>query len=212
MIAALALIPVAYLVGTFPTAHLVAKSRGIDITKEGSGNPGASNVRRLLGRGPAAIVFAGDIAKGAVPAAAGLVLWDHAGAYVLGTSAVLGHVYPATRRFRGGRGVATAAGLIGVVYPLVSLALLVVFVVVLRATHKASVGSITIALLLPVLVWLTDGEIWELAATGAISVLVVARHSANLRRLIHGEELRLDLEDPQRSNASREAPRRAASE
>lgn len=194
MAAALALVPVAYLVGTFPTAQLVARARGHDITREGSGNPGASNVYRVLGRGPGAVVFAGDIAKGALPALAGLVLWGHAGAYALGVAAVLGHVYPATRRFRGGRGVATAGGMAFVLYPLVSLGLLVVFGVVSRWTHRASVASITISVALPPLVWATGEDGWEVAVVAGLATLVLARHSANLRRLVHGEELRLDLE------------------
>lgn len=195
MVAALALLPLAYLAGTFPTAHLVARARGHDITTEGSGNPGASNVYRVLGRGPAALVFLGDIAKGSLPALAGLLLWGHAGAYVLGIAAVLGHVYPATRRFKGGRGVATAAGMAFVVYPLVSLGLMVVFFLVSWLTHKASLGSIVIALALPPLVWATGEDLWEVAVLGGVSLLLLARHSANLRRLVHREELRLDLEE-----------------
>lgn len=205
MVAALALLPIAYLAGTFPTAHLVARARGVDITEEGSGNPGASNVYRLLGRGPAALVFLGDVGKGALPAGAGLLVADHAGAYLLGVAAVIGHVYPATRRFRGGRGVATAGGMAIVIYPLVCLGLLVVFFVVTRLTHKASLGSIVISIGLPLLVWATGAaeDDWEVAALAAVSLLVIARHSANLRRLVHGEELRLDLEQGHRRDDER---------
>lgn len=196
MVAALALIPVAYLVGTFPTAHLVARAHGYDVTKEGSGNPGASNIYRLLGRGPGAIVFVGDILKGALPALAGLLLADHPGAYVLGVAAVIGHVYPATRRFKGGRGVATAAGMAIVVFPLISLGLALAFFAITAVTHKASVGSMVIVVALPILVGMTGAyeEAWEVWALAAVALLIVARHSANLRRLVHGEELRLDLE------------------
>lgn len=194
MAVALALLPLAYLAGTFPTAHLVARAHGHDVTKEGSGNPGASNVYRLLGRGPAAMVFAGDMVKGALPALGGLLLWGHAGAYTLGVAAVLGHIYPATRRFKGGRGVATAGGMAFVLYPLVSGGLLVVFLLMSTLTHRASVGSIAIAVALPPLVWATGEEAWEVGVVTGLSLLVLARHSANLRRLVHGEELRLDLE------------------
>lgn len=191
MAAALALLPVAYFIGTFPTAHLVARARGHDVTREGSGNPGASNVYRILGAGPAAIVFAGDILKGAVPAAGGLFLWGHAGAYVLAAAAVLGHVYPVQRRFKGGRGVATAAGMALVVYPLVTAVLLVVFFVLWRTVRTPSVASIAVAVGLPVGVWVTGQAGWEIGAVGALSALVIARHSANVRRLVHGEELRI---------------------
>lgn len=197
MVAALALLPLAYLAGTFPTAQMVARARGHDVTKEGSGNPGASNVYRLLGRGPAAVVFIGDVAKGALPALAGLLLWDHPGAYVLGVAAVLGHVYPATRRFRGGRGVATAAGMAIVLYPLVTLGLVIFFFAVSTLTHRASVASLLVTIALPPLVWATGEDLWEVGVLSGLAILVLARHSANVRRLIHGEELRLDLEDDQ---------------
>lgn len=194
MVAALLLIPVAYLLGTFPTAQMVGRAHGVDVTQAGSGNPGASNVYRLVGRGPAAIVFVGDILKGAVPTLAGVLLWDHAGGYALGAAAVVGHIYPATRRFKGGRGVATAAGMAAVLYPLVTLGLVVVFFVISSLTHRASVASVTVAVALPLLAWVTGEDGWEVAALGALAMLVFARHSANLRRLVHGEELRLDLE------------------
>lgn len=200
MAVALALIPLAYLAGTFPTAQLVARARGRDVTVEGSGNPGASNVYRLLGAGPAALVFAGDIAKGALPALAGLLAWGHAGGYLLGTAAVVGHVYPATRRFRGGRGVATAGGMAFVVYPLISLGLLVVFLVLSRLFRTASVASLAVAVALPLLVWLTGQAGWEIGAVGALAALVVVRHSSNLRRLLGGAELRLD---PRRGDRGR---------
>lgn len=201
MAAALALLPVAYLAGTFPTAHLVTRARGYDITSVGSGNPGASNVYRVLGRGPATIVFVGDILKGTLPALAGILLWDQAGGYVLGAAAVLGHVYPVQRRFKGGRGVATAGGMAFALYPLVSLALLGLFFVVSGLTRRASMGSLVVAVALPVGVAVTGEAGWEVAAVSALAVLVIARHSANLRRLIHGEELRVDREDGTRPEA-----------
>lgn len=196
MALAFALIPVAYLVGMFPTAHLVARAGGHDVLREGSGNPGASNVYRLMGKGPAALVFVGDVGKGTLPALLGLGLWGHAGGYLLGIAAVLGHVYPATRDFNGGRGVATAGGMAFALYPVVSFVLLIVFFGVSMTTHRASLASITIAVLLPVGVWLMGRPGGEIGVAVAVAVLVLGRHSANLRRLLHGEELRLDAERP----------------
>src|SRR6516165_7036744 len=118
MPAVLALLPVAYLLGTFPSAALVARAGGHDILREGSGNPGASNTFRLLGWKAGLLVLALDLGKGAAAAGAGLALDGHRGAFILGVVAVVGHVYPITRRFRGGRGVATAAGVMAVVFPL----------------------------------------------------------------------------------------------
>ena len=115
----LALIPLAYLLGTFPSAGIVAKAKGHDVTREGSGNPGASNTFRLLGWKAGLLVLILDIGKGSLAAGVGLAIDNHRGAYILGVAAVLGHVLPITRRFKGGRGVATAAGVLAVVFPLV---------------------------------------------------------------------------------------------
>ena len=139
MVVALCLLPVAYLVGTFPSASLVARSRGIDILTAGSGNPGASNITRLLGWKLGLVVLLADIGKGALAAGVGLALDGHRGAYLLGVAAVLGHVFPITRRFKGGRGVATAAGALVVVFPLVILGLGVVWIIIARGLHKASI-------------------------------------------------------------------------
>ena len=117
------LLPLAYLLGSFPTAALVARATGHNVLTEGSGNPGASNVYRLAGWKAGLIVFVVDFAKGAVPSAVGLVLDGHRGAYLLGVAAVLGHVLPITCRFRGGRGVATAGGVLAVIFPLIALGL-----------------------------------------------------------------------------------------
>lgn len=193
MALSLALVPLAYLAGTFPTAHLVARAGGHDITREGSGNPGASNVYRLLGRGPATLVFGGDLLKGVIPSLVGLLAWGHAGAYVLGVAAVLGHVFPVMRRFHGGRGVATAGGMAFVLYPLVAAALLVVFLVLaFGVVRRASLASLAVAVLLPVGVGATGEAVWEIGLVAALSLLVIARHAPNLRRLVRGQELRLD--------------------
>jgi glycerol-3-phosphate acyltransferase PlsY len=103
-------------------------------------------------------------------------------------AAVAGHVLPLTRRLRGGKGVATAAGGAAVLHPLIALALGVVFVVVARATRRASLGSLVIAVLLPVGVAVTGRPGWEVGAAAALGALVLVRHAANLRRLFEGTE------------------------
>ena len=104
------LIPIAYLVGTFPSAMWVARANGVDIRQVGSGNPGASNVTRVLGWKRGIWVFVLDAAKGAVAAGAGLLIDGRAAGYVLGAAAIVGHVFPVWTKFRGGKGVATGAG------------------------------------------------------------------------------------------------------
>src|SRR3954465_2639001 len=104
------LLALSYLLGTFPTALIVARLTGHDPTQEGSGNPGASNVYRLAGARAGAAVFLGDAVKGAAATAIGRAVGGPPLAMACGVSAVLGHVFPLFRGFRGGRGVATAAG------------------------------------------------------------------------------------------------------
>jgi acyl phosphate:glycerol-3-phosphate acyltransferase len=177
-----------YLLGTFPTAALVGRVTGHDPTAEGSGNPGATNVYRTSGRGAGAAVLAIDLAKGALAAAVGLLVGDHTLGVVTGTAGVAGHIFPVQRRFRGGKGVATAAGMTLVTFPLLSLVLGVVFAAVLAVTRRASVGSLVLALVLPVGVALGGADGLEVLVTAGVSVAVIARHHDNIRRLIRREE------------------------
>jgi glycerol-3-phosphate acyltransferase PlsY len=188
MVAVLLLLPVAYLLGTFPAARLVARATGHDIDQEGSGNPGASNVYRLAGWKAGLVVLLADIAKGSIAAAVGLVLAGHAGAYLLGVAAVIGHVLPVTQRFRGGRGVATAGGVLLVLFPLIGLGLAVVWFLIARVLKKASVASIVLTIAFPVLVAVTGGEWLDIVVTSVLALIILARHASNLRRLLKGEE------------------------
>jgi glycerol-3-phosphate acyltransferase PlsY len=188
VVVALALIPVAYLLGTFPSAVLVARAGGHDVLREGSGNPGASNVARIMGWKAGLLVMLADFAKGALAAGAGLALDGHAGAYLLGIAAVLGHMLPVTRRFKGGKGVATGGGVLVVVFPLIVGALLAVWILVARVLKRASIASLLIAVAFPVAVWLTGGSTLDIAMTSTLAVVVILRHASNLRRLVRGEE------------------------
>jgi glycerol-3-phosphate acyltransferase PlsY len=189
MLAVAVLVPFAWLLGTFPSAALVAKAHGRDITREGSGNPGASNTLRVLGWRAGLLVLLIDIAKGAGAAAVGLAVGGRAGAVVLGVAAVLGHSFPLYRK--GGKGIATAGGALLVLYPLIALPLAVVWFVVARVLHKASLASLLCAVVFPIAVWAFGYALWEVAATAAIAVFVIARHRANIRRLLHRQELGL---------------------
>ena len=182
------LIP-AYLLGTFPSAVLVARSKGVDITTVGSGNPGASNVARTLGTAWGVAVFVLDGLKGAIPAVVGVLLESRSAAYALVAAAIVGHMYPITRRFQGGKGVATLGGAMLVLHPLTSLVLLVVWYLVRRISHTASVASLVIAVALPVGVGIERARAWEVLATIGLSLLVMVRHVENIRRLVAGREL-----------------------
>ena len=188
MLAEALVVALGYVLGTFPTAKLVGRVTGHDPTAEGSGNPGATNVYRTSGRAAGAAVLAVDVAKGALAATVGLLVGDHLLGVLAGAAAVLGHVAPVGRRFRGGKGVATGAGMSAVAFPLVSLALGVVFVVVVALTRRASVGSLVLALLLPIGVALGGYDGVEVLVTAGVALVVIARHHDNIRRLIRREE------------------------
>lgn len=195
MVIVACLLPVAYLVGTFPSAGLVARTRGHDVQREGSGNPGASNVFRLLGWKAGLVVLLLDIGKGAGAAGVGAAIDGHRGAFILGVAAVVGHVFPVTRRFKGGRGVATAAGVMAVIFPLEIAVLGVVWFGIARGLRKASVASIVCSIAFPVIVAARDGSALDLAVTSGLAALIVARHLANVGRLVRGEEHGLGDED-----------------
>ncbi|TMK86774.1 MAG: hypothetical protein E6G57_11795, partial [Actinobacteria bacterium] len=178
------LVALSYLLGTFPTALIVARLAGHDPTREGSGNPGASNVYRLAGTKAAA--------KGAAASAIGKAAAGPPLALACGLAAVLGHVFPVFRNFRGGRGVATAAGTVAVLEPLVAAPFVAVWVLVARLTGKASVASLVVIGATPVVVFALDRPAWEKLGMGALAAVVVARHAGNLVRLASGDEPGLD--------------------
>ncbi|MBV8162402.1 MAG: glycerol-3-phosphate acyltransferase [Acidimicrobiia bacterium] len=182
------LLALSYVLGTFPTALIVARLAGHDPTREGSGNPGASNVYRLAGAKAGLAVFLGDAAKGASAAGMGRAAGGPPLALACGVAAVLGHVFPVFRAFRGGRGVATAAGTVAVVEPLVAVPFVAVWLLVARVTGKASAASLVVIGATPVAVVALDRPGWEKAGLTGLAALVVARHAGNLVRLARGDE------------------------
>ena len=182
---------VAYALGTFPSAPLVARANGIDITQVGSGNPGASNIARALGWRKGIWVFVLDAAKGAIAAGLGLIVDGRPLAYVLAGAAIIGHVFPIGRGFRGGKGVATGGGAFAVLSPIVFPALIVIWLIVSRLTRMAALASILAVAALPVGVALMGREPWEVPATIALCLLVMIRHLGNIKRIITRRENRL---------------------
>src|SRR6478735_5477500 len=165
-----ALVPLAWLLGTFPSAVLVARAHGRDITAEGSGNPGASNVSRLLGWKAGLLVLALDFAKGAIAAGVGMAVAGRGAAFILGVAAVVGHTLPLYRK--GGKGVATAGGALVVLYPAIVVGLGIVWFVIARVLKKASLGSLVCSILFPLAVLGMGYDLWEAAAVAALAVLV----------------------------------------
>jgi glycerol-3-phosphate acyltransferase PlsY len=199
--AAAAAIIGSYLLGSIPAAYIAGKSRGVDLRKHGSGNLGATNVIRVLGTKIGIAVFVFDMAKGALPVflfprwipAAEMPTQDPVVfGIICGVAAIVGHVRPIYLRFgKGGKGVATAAGVFLALAPLQTLLTLLIFAAVLLTSGYVSLGSLTSAVALPILLGTTVGVRSPLFAISIIvAVFVFWTHRANIKRLRAGEEHR----------------------
>jgi glycerol-3-phosphate acyltransferase PlsY len=179
-----------YLLGSIPFGLVLTRLGGAgDIRDVGSGNIGATNVLRTGRKGLALATLAFDIAKGLLPAWLGHRLLGPDIAVLAGLGAVLGHCFPVWLSFRGGKGVATAAGVMLGLTPLVVLPALVAFVAVFAATRIVSVASLIAALVAPAAAWwLGHAQAAELYLVFA--VIVWLKHAGNIRRLLRGEESR----------------------
>ncbi len=188
------LIFVSYVLGTFPSATLIARANGIDISTFGSGNPGASNVTRALGWRKGIWVYVLDALKAALATGLGLGLgFDWAGtgrqlAYVCAVAAVLGHMFPAFRKFKGGKGVACGSGVVIVLQPLLGILCPAIWWIISKVTGKAAVGSMVTVASVPVGLALLGRPAWEFAAMAGLCALILVKHWRNFGRLIRREE------------------------
>jgi len=184
---------VAYLVGSIPFAVIVSRAMGLpDPRSFGSGNPGATNVLRSGSKAAAVLTLAGDALKGwvAVWAAIRLGLAQEVVA-VVALAVFLGHLFPVWLRFKGGKGVATAAGVLFALDWRVGLAVLVVWLTIVVVSRYSSLGALTASLFAPAALYWLHGTGPLLLATCAMCALLVWRHEANIRKLLRGEESRL---------------------
>jgi glycerol-3-phosphate acyltransferase PlsY len=185
---------VGYLAGSVPFAYLLARRAGIDVRSAGSGNVGAANVLRTTGTGRAIAVMTLDVGKGALAVAiASLTNSGATWTALAAAAAVVGHVYPVRLRFRGGKGVAVAAGVFAVLTPLATAAATVLFLVIVWTTRYVSLGSIAATLALPPAAWLTGEPAAVVVVAAATGVLILFRHRGNIRRLFAGTERRMGL-------------------
>jgi glycerol-3-phosphate acyltransferase PlsY len=184
---------VAYLLGSIPFAFLAGRANGVDLRTVGSGNLGAANVFRNLGRPWGVAVMAADIGKGVVAVVIARLITDDPWPAIAAGAAMAGHVFPVWLRFKGGKGVAVGGGaMIGLV-PLAALILLGIWLVVLLVTRYSSLASITAAVAATPLT-IAMGYPWSsvaFAAAGAVAVLVL--HRGNIARLLRREESRIQL-------------------
>jgi glycerol-3-phosphate acyltransferase PlsY len=185
---------IAYLLGCIPTGWIIVRLlRGVDVRAEGSGNIGATNVLRTTGRAAGLATLTVDVAKGALAVlAASFVAAGHPAApAVAALAVVVGHAFPVTLGFRGGKGVSSAVGSALALAPLEAAGALAVLAAVVAAGRRVSAGSLAFAAILPLFVLIREGP-WPrfpfLLASGA---LIVVRHRGNIGRLLAGTESRL---------------------
>ena len=188
----------AYLLGSVPTGFLTGKARGVDIRKVGSGNIGATNVFRALGKPAGVFVLVIDGLKG-YAACAWLVdvVLRHSTAdetalrIVAGLAAVLGHNYTCWLRFRGGKGIATSAGVLAALVPGALIIILSIWVVIFAASRYVSLASICASFALPFATWITKDNLTLVLVTAGMAILAIYKHRSNIRRLLHGTEHRV---------------------
>ena len=184
---------IAYLLGSIPFAFLAGKARGIDLRTVGSGNLGAANVFRNLGRSWGIAVMAADIGKGVLAVVIAKAITDDPWPAIAAGAAMAGHVFPVWLRFKGGKGVAVGGGaLIGLV-PVAAAISLAIWLVVLLATRYSSLASITAAIAAPILTIALDEPWSSVIFTLLASIAVLVLHRGNIARLLRHEESRITL-------------------
>ena len=203
------LILFAYLMGSIPTGVVLAKVYGVkDITKEGSGNIGATNVGRVVGKKAGIITLIGDALKGAVPILAvmtisGKVEWLISAAAL---AAFIGHIYPVFNGFKGGKGVATALGIFLTISPLSALAAALAFILLVALFRYVSLGSIVAAGLMPAFVGIFSCSTFYISLSAIIGGIVIYRHKDNILRLLKGQENSLGKKKKDEAKKETEKP------
>lgn len=195
-----------YLLGSIPAGYLAGKTRGIDIRCQGSGNIGATNVFRVLGKKAGFAVLGADAFKGFAAAWWAPLLaaqfFPVAGAHreglalAAGAASILGHNFPCWLRFKGGKGIATSGGVVLAWAPLACLTALALWGLVFVVSRYVSLASIAAALILPGAVWFWNGSGTMTAVMAALSLLAICKHKENVRRLLNGTENRFVRRKP----------------
>lgn len=185
-------IAICYFIGSIPFSFIFSRVLGgVDIRTKGSHNVGATNVLRSLGWQVALAALLGDLSKGLISAWLGLSQGGEILAVLCCSAAVAGHCWPVFLRFRGGKGVATAAGVVLFLMPKVIIPLLLVFIIIVLFSRYVSLGSISVAALLPVAA-IIMGEPWTYVGMSVIiAIIVIARHHRNITKLRNGTEAKI---------------------
>ena len=187
-----ALVALSYLLGSVPTGYILGWLSGIDVRTLGSGNVGATNVARVVGRGQGLLTLTADAAKGWLPIFAAQQLGVSLPMTLLaGAAAFLGHLYPVFLGFKGGKGVATAFGVFLALAPLATLCMIGVFAVSILACRIVSLSSLAAAVSAPPILWLLGFSPMVIVLGVGIAVMIILRHRGNIGRVLAGTEPRL---------------------
>ena len=185
------LIVIGYLLGSVPVGFILGLRSGIDVRETGSGNVGATNVARVVGKRQGILTLIADTAKGFVPVILAMQFGASLATIILvGTAAFIGHVYPIFLRFKGGKGVATALGVFLAVAPVATLVLIALFAVTVLTSRIVSLSSILAALAAPIIFWLFHYPPLVVGMAAFIALAITWRHQSNIRRLRNGSEPR----------------------
>jgi len=185
-------IALSYIIGSISTAYIVVKAvKGIDIRTVGSGNAGATNVKRVLGTGPAIIVLALDIVKGVLAVNIGRWAGGEVASLACGVAVVVGHNWPLFFGLKGGKGSATSLGVILTVSPMVTILVLVIGVGTIAVTKYVSLGSIIVAPIYVIAMAITYQTVRHTIFALILAIMVLYRHRENIVRLLEGRESKL---------------------
>ena len=184
---------ISYLLGSINSSILVGKLwRNVDIRQHGSGNAGATNTLRTLGKSAAAVVLVGDVLKGIISVIIGTMLSGEIGALVAGFACVLGHNFPIYFGFKGGKGILTSAAVAFMIDWKIGFILLIMAILVIAITRYVSLGSIIGVGFYPIFVWIRNPEqVVYIIFAFCIAILAIYRHKSNIQRLLKGTESKL---------------------
>jgi acyl phosphate:glycerol-3-phosphate acyltransferase len=184
-----AIIGLGYFLGSIPTGFILGSWAGVDVRRHGSGNVGATNVARVVGKRVGIYTLIADVAKGLIP----VVIALHVGlatpiSALVGVAAFLGHLFPVFLRFKGGKGVATALGVFTALAPLATLVLIALFAAVLALNRTVSLSSMIAAAAAPVVFWWFSYDPAIIATGALLAAMIILRHRSNIQRLLAGTE------------------------
>lgn len=182
-----------YLIGSIPFGYIVARLKGVDIRRHGSGNIGATNVWRTIGPGFGILVLALDALKGAAAVIIGKSTGMEGAELLAGMAAILGHAFPIYLGFKGGKIIATAAGVMLALAPPVLLIVFLVFSFTVLVFRYVSLGSVVAAISLPVVMFLFDYNWMYILFSLVVCLTAVLKHIPNIKRLVQGTESKINL-------------------